>query len=283
MLKSAIVAAGAVFLLGIAGALPASADPWGSVDCEQIPTPFCELGAGNDSGSGGPGSPVDAGAGEDSEALGGVNDGRECRNVPVDYEDPVAQPDGPGGWYFVLCSPDGKDPWSHGPVWIPDGASEPVLSPAEVAQLARNRLRLPEPRIAASPIGHQLVNLPTWLWLTGGWHEVSATASVPGVSVTAVAEPVTVTWAMGDGSVVTCTGSGTPYHPSVDPRSPSPDCGHTFRRPSAGQPNDAFPVRATIQWSVRWSGAGESGEFPELTTVAATRFRVVESQALGTG
>jgi hypothetical protein len=141
---------------------------------------------------------------------------------------------------------------------------------------------LPAPTIAANPVGDQLVNLPTWLWLSA-WQPVSATASVPGVSVTAVAMPTSVSWSMGDGAVVTCAGSGTPFRPGGDPRAPSPDCGHTYRISSANQPGQAFPVTATVHWTVTWSGAGQSGTFPDLTTTGNAAFRVAESQALNNG
>jgi hypothetical protein len=146
--------------------------------------------------------------------------------------------------------------------------------------MAYNQLRLPTPAIAANPAGEQLVNLPTWLLLSSGWVRVSATASVPGVSVTAVATPTSVSWSMGDGSTVTCTGAGTPFQPSKDPKASSPDCGHTYRTSSASQPSQAFPVVATVHWTVTWSGAGQGGTFPDMTTTGNAAFRVAESQAL---
>jgi hypothetical protein len=158
-----------------------------------------------------------------------------------------------------------------------------TLTPAEVAQLARRQLRLPAPGIAASPAGDQLVNLPTWLWLSTAWEPVSATAAVPSISITATAAPTSVTWSMGDGGMVTCGGPGTPYPAGADPASASPDCGYTFRRSSAGQRGETYQVTATVAWTVTWSGAGDSGVFPTMTTSATTAFRVAESQAVATG
>ncbi|WP_394617379.1 hypothetical protein JNUCC0626_48615 [Lentzea sp. JNUCC 0626] len=185
---------------------------------------------------------------------------------------------------MVLCSPDGKDPDSHGPVWIPSGSSaEPTMSAEQVAQIARKRLRLPTPTINASPSGTQLVQLPTWLWLSGGWATAEETASVPGVSVTATARPTSVMWSMGDGNSVHCNGPGTSYATGTDPKASSPDCGHTYRRTSASEPGQAFAASATVRWTVTWSGAGQSGTFPDLTTTSGRAFRVAESQALNTG
>jgi hypothetical protein len=273
---TALVASG---LLGFA--TPALADPgWGSTDCSQVPNPACDIGAGKG------GTPPTGPGGGTGTSVNGGGDGSDpyahCRYVEVDYQDPGGQPTESGAWYMVVCSPDGKDPLTHGPVFVPDANGQPALSPEQVAQMARNRLSLPAPRIAANPVGDQLVNLPTWLWLSS-WEPVSATASVPGVSVTAVATPTSVSWSMGDGSVVTCAGPGTPFRPGGDPRAPSPDCGHTYRSSSANQPGQAFPVTATVHWTVTWSGAGQSGTFPDLTTTGNAAFRVAESQALNNG
>ena len=189
-----------------------------------------------------------------------------------------------GAWYVWQCSTAGvADGLYRPPVWIPDGqqpGAAQLPSPAELAAMARKQLRLPTPTIAANPVGDQLVNLPTWMWLSRGWGPVSATASVPGVSVTAVATPTSVSWSMGDGSTVTCTGAGTPFRPGTDPKAPSPDCGHTYRTSSASQAGQAFPVIATLHWTVTWSGAGQGGTFPDMTTTGNAPFRVAESQAL---
>lgn len=232
--------------------------------------------------------------------------GREPRAVPVVFvhrlgpaaaeqvDDP--KPGEKGAWYVYKCTSDGvRDAFYRPPVWIPDGqpgggGAAPAPSPAQIAQQARDQLRLPSPEIETNPPGEQLVNLPTWLWLArGNWQRVSATAAVPGVSVTAVARPTKVVWKLGDGSSVTCEGPGTPY--DSDPRgkgaaqatSSSPDCGHTYRSSSAGQPADAYAVSATVYWTVTWAGAGQTGAFPGMTTTSNAQVQVAESQALNTG
>lgn len=209
--------------------------------------------------------------------------------VPAAYQPQVvkqsAQPPS-GAWYVYKCSGPGlQDALYRPPVWIPDGqpGPAPLPSPAELAAMARNQLRLPTPKINANPVGDQLVSLPTWLWLSSeSWGDISATASVPGVSVTAVARPMSVTWSMGDGGSVTCDSPGTAFT-GGDPKSASPDCGYTYRTSSAGQPADAFPVTATVNWTVTWSGAGQGGTFPKMTTSASTAMRVAESQGIATG
>ncbi|WP_255375761.1 hypothetical protein [Saccharomonospora sp. CUA-673] len=75
-------------------------------------------------------------------------------------------------------------------------------------------------------------------------------------------------------------GAGSPFPSGGDPKAPSPDCGHTYRQTSQGQPNNTYPVSATVHWTVTWSGAGQSGTFPDLTTTSNATFAVAESQAL---
>ncbi|MFD8716893.1 hypothetical protein ACFV2H_02375 [Streptomyces sp. NPDC059629] len=193
-----------------------------------------------------------------------------------------------GAWYVYKCTADGvRDAVYRPPIWIADtprngGAAQPM--PAQLAQVARSQLRLRAPQIMANPADEQLVGLPTWLWLVRGeWKAVSATASVPGVSVTAVARPESVVWTTGDGNSVTCKGPGTPYGSGAAAKSASPDCGYTYRTSSAVQPGGVFAVSATVHWTVSWSGAGQTGVFPDMTTASNAEFRVGESQALNNG
>jgi hypothetical protein len=173
------------------------------------------------------------------------------------------------------------------PPGAPAGGRPPGLpAPGALAALARQTLGLPSPVIDSSPAQNalQLVNLPTWLWISPAqWAPRSQTATVPGESVTATATPVSVTWHPGDGSTVTCDGAGTPYTSADNPGSASPDCGHTYASSSAGQPGGAFTATATITWDVTWRGpGGAGGALAPLFTTAAAEFRVAESQALDT-
>ncbi|WP_229686870.1 hypothetical protein [Longimycelium tulufanense] len=201
--------------------------------------------------------------------------------APLRFAQQQPQPRQSGAWYVYKCSGPGfADALYRPPVWIPDGP-EQAPSPEQLAQQAYNQLRLPSPQIHASPTTQQLVNLPTWLWMDRGeWQPQTATASVPGVSVTATATPQSVTWSMGDGFTITCQGAGTPYPSGGDPKAASPDCGHIYRHTSQGQPHNTYPVAATVHWMVTWSGAGQSGTFPDLATTSTASFAVAESQAL---
>ncbi len=286
---------------------------WGVVECSQHPSPGCQLGAGT--GGVQPPSSVPGGGDRrvgDSPGTGAQGSGDpdpdrwRCSYVRSDYQPPdsggvvaaaftarpLAAPGSTapaaapkGAWYVYKCTGKGAaDAIYRPPVFIPDApaAPGPVLpDPAALARQAYDQLRLPAPAIRLSPVGRQLVNLPTWLWLNrAGWGAASATAAVPGESVTATAVPSSATWVLGDGSTVTCAGPGTPYSASRNASGGSPDCGHIYRRSSAGQPGAAYRVSATVRWSVTWSGAGQAGTFAGLTTTATVSVPVAESQAL---
>ena len=196
----------------------------------------------------------------------------------------LTQPAGPGHWVLRSCITT-LVPLLIAPipVWIPGGA--PALpDPRVLAAQALSKLVLSIPTIESSPGGSapQTVELPTWAWLPSAqWAPLSATASVPGESVTATATPLQVTWSWGDGASTVCHGPGTPYVKGMsNPAAPSPDCGHTYRQTSAAAPNQQFPVTASLAWSVAWSGGGQSGIFPNLTTTATTHWTVRQIQSL---
>ncbi|MGH3947507.1 MAG: hypothetical protein ACRDSE_00045 [Pseudonocardiaceae bacterium] len=187
---------------------------------------------------------------------------------------------GPGGWYMRACylADATGESMVRWPMWL---STPPVASPEVLARHARSMLMLPDVLIRVSPAGDQLVGLPSWLVVDpASWQTRSATASVPGVSVTATARPVSARWVMGDGNSVVCHGPGTVWRPGLDPAADSPDCGYRYSRSSAGAPGAAFPVTVTISWQVSWAGAGQSGIVPGLTTTGGVPLRVAESQTV---
>jgi hypothetical protein len=274
-------------------------DGTGKVTCgKSDPRPACNVTAGT------PQRPSTGEGGGKGDQGGGGGDGK-CRNpkgaeIPCErdgarvggdgcyYKAVTPTPDeidmlfggqvpsGEGGWYIRDC---GTGEGYVGPFWV--AGAPPVVSPEVLARQAVAKLQLPEVVIAMNPPGDQLVNLPIWLALDrASWEPQSATASVPGVSVTATARPVKVAWSMGDGATRTCEGPGTAWTPGTDPRAASPDCGYTYRRSSAGRPGGAYTVSATVTWEVTWAGAGQSGTVPGLETSGQVQTRVQESQAV---
>jgi hypothetical protein len=304
MLTKSLRLAASVLLAGatlIVAARPVLADPIDPVYCDQNPVPGCVVRVetpGRQGGSGQPGDDIGVSVCHDP---GGVVvpcyiDGRGslgsdgCYYQPFDNGPPPAGSDGTGSWYVRSC----LDAAMNGPlgvplggdlVWLPD-ADVPV-SPEALAQRAVSRLELPSPVIRVNPLvmvtpgapPAQVVYVPTWLWVnSGSWRERSATASAGGLSVTATAEPTQVKWSTGDGATEVCHGPGTPWKPGTDPSKQSPTCGHTYT--VASRPT--YALGATVTWDITWSGGGESGTLPALTTTAETTLRVVESSALNT-
>lgn len=287
-------------LLGCAFiAAPVQADDGiGGVRCSRnVSRPTCDVNAGSGGRSGGNHNAGGSSGGNGKcrkpssgveipcERNGGWAGGDGCYYKPADLSANTisalgGQPAGEGGWYLQTCySSTGDEQALGAPVWI--AGAPPVISPAVLARQARARLNLPDVVIRMNPAGDQLVNLPIWLALDpASWNAQSATASVPGVSVTATARPVKAAWSMGDGTTVSCTGPGTPWMPGTDPMKASPDCGHVYRHSSANAPGGCFTVAVTVTWEVAWAGAGQSGTVPGLTTTGQVQARVQESQAV---
>lgn len=166
------------------------------------------------------------------------------------------------------------------PVELSPGGGGPAADPVVLAQDARARLAIPAPEIRLNPSTSQdqLVQVATWMWVDGStWGSRSATAAVPGVAVTATAAAQRVTWDMGNGDRVTCTGPGTPYDTTRGEGEQRSDCSYTYRH--AGY----FTVTATVEWAAAWSGPGVGGSLPALSRSASVRVRVVEGQAINTG
>ncbi|MBX9243812.1 ATP/GTP-binding protein [Actinotalea ferrariae] len=227
-----------------------------------------------------------------SEAFGWFNDVDGCY---YDELSPQPDPSNPmweghypdGAIYAVTCGglPFGGS--AGGWVWRatpPPGSGDVGITPAQMAQRAVDQMRLAGPaiRLTISSDEMGLVGIPVWLWTEvtpTTWGPNSATASVPGLSVTARAQATQIVWDMGDGHTRVCTGPGTPY---TEGAVHSPTCEYIYERSSAGQPGDAYPVTATTTWQVTWAGGGTSGSLT-VTRTSTTTVRIGELQVLVTG
>jgi hypothetical protein len=125
--------------------------------------------------------------------------------------------------------------------------------------------------------------MPVWMWAKNpNAHTVgpiTESASAGGITVMATATVLDITWDMGDGTEVVCETAGTPYKPSYG-RKDSPDCGHTYKKSSAGQTDDAYTVTATSSWVITWSGAGQTGTIRLDGLNRSTQIRIGEAQVL---
>ncbi|HEV2071933.1 MAG TPA: hypothetical protein VGR26_19290 [Acidimicrobiales bacterium] len=189
---------------------------------------------------------------------------------------------GPGS---TCPTPGPVSPSPRGAAPRPAGAA-PAPAPVDVARSVLQEAPLPLPAVRTSPPPEidQLVNLPLWMWLDN-WAPVSVTAALPeaGASVTVTATPRSVTWDMGNGDRVVCTGPGTPYIPGAGNQE-SPDCGYTYRRSSAGQSNLQYQVSATMTWDASWTAAGVDGggSLGQVSRTTTFGVRVAEIQTINT-
>ncbi len=149
----------------------------------------------------------------------------------------------------------------------------PVISPAQLAQIAQNQIQLVAPPLQLSPaVGvNQIVHVPTWAWLPpADYAPLTATAAAGPVVVTATASPQSINITYTDGGPsksVSCAGAGTPYSDALaaqlSPARPilaaSPSCGWTFQNSSAGAPAEKDPVSATVTYGVTWTVTGAAG------------------------
>ncbi len=237
-----------------------------------------------------PANVLDAGTPEPCTSEFGVwNNADGCYYQLATPQPPASDPAWEGHYpagaiYHLTCfgyiGTGGGDGWFATP---PAGLAGPAVSAAVLAQRAVSLLALRGPAIGIAPsLGRPgLVGLPVWLW-TGvsahTWGPVSATATVPGLSVTASARAQRITWSMGDGHTVTCRSPGTPYRVSLGGRR-SPDCGYVYEQPSAVVPGGKYRVVATTTWQVRWAGGGQAGVIT-VTRASATTVQINELQVL---
>ena len=259
-------------------------------------------------GSDGPGGTVSVGASGSGSQPGWPGTGAGgpgatptspwvCTDTPLTLNDESQPPGGPlpGGWFSITCVNLATGSMETTTEWITQAAGKqaaPGVDPRLLAVQAERSLRLPDPQLQFSPDGPAVVNLPTWLWVAASiWHPESVNASAGGVTATAVATPVSVTWTMGDGSTVVCNGPGLPYVPTEAPDTQTTTCEHTYLESSVNQPspdgdsNDgSFTVTATVNWSVSWSavGAPGGGPLPSLTTASSSSERVEQVESVNT-
>jgi hypothetical protein len=158
------------------------------------------------------------------------------------------------------------------------------VDPVVLARQARRALPLdaPEVQTSPSPGADHVVGVPSWLWVGDAWAPLSATASLPGVSVSVTATPQSVTWDMGNGDRVVCRGPGVGFGPRRRDDEQSTDCSYTFRRSSLREPGQRYRVTATTTWRVSWSATGVAGGGALGVVSRSTTFgvRVAEAQAL---
>jgi hypothetical protein len=196
---------------------------------------------------------------------------------------------GPGTWYVAYCT----NPLTYlndprPAIWVPAGSS-PTATPSVPALLdqAIGQAALVDPSIELNPMGQQVVNVPSWLWISpNDWSAVVASASAGAVTTTVTATPTAVVWNLGNGDSITCPGPGIPYNPNEPAADQSTYCDYTWPQSSANQPGAVYLITATIEYEVTTTVVGAFDPTPDLGThtgpMASADVPVSEIEALGT-
>jgi hypothetical protein len=196
---------------------------------------------------------------------------------------------------WVRHCPGRQDVWYWQSInGTPEAPGPPIVTPQDLIPGAfdsvERQLPTPVPVIAPADrnaTGFAYVQNRTFFWVEqapGQWAPVSASASVPGLSVTVTAVPERFTVDTGDGSTVDCPGAPPALAPNSSPAG-FDGCGHVYRDSSAMAPNGAtFPVTVTIVWHATWQASnGTSGDLGRLSTTSTPRdLPVAEIQAVVT-
>lgn len=192
-----------------------------------------------------------------------------------------------GSYYYRGCS-NGQ----FSLVWVPIGnapaaAGVPTVTPAQLAQEARDQLVLTHPTVHRSPTETNRfegspftwVNLWTWFWTDpADYRETSKTLTVGPVSATVRAKPVALMIHPGNGSAPTrCIGPSRAWTEADGDAAPPGGCGTRYTQVTEG------PVtsRLAIVWEVTWTGSGGTGgTLPSMQTVTASPVRVLQAQVV---
>jgi hypothetical protein len=164
-----------------------------------------------------------------------------------------------------------------------NGPPAQLITPAQAGAITAARLKIPTvaPGIGPSPDLNRwnmaAVGYPLWLWADGPTQVGPVSDSVAGLSVSLRAEVTSLTFRMGDGTTVTCSGAGDQWTRAVEPGTKAPSCGHTYTKPSL--PKGNYKVAALTEWAVTWTANGQSGVI-NVPAVQTTDLPVGELQVL---
>ncbi|UED84572.1 hypothetical protein [Streptomyces profundus] len=207
-----------------------------------------------------------------------------------------------GMWWGPVQNPAEPDllerlSCTHIPFWVETGEIpevENALSPEVLAELAYQRIRVPDTEIRLNPaaVDGQIVNLATWIWADGGaYDEVSVTARLESWDIwaTTTARPTALRIDPGtedarshppsgscpiggDGSV------GAPFVRGTD-EGAEPPCGLTYLRATHdGRP---YSLTASVTWAISWQGSGDTGAtLPDATFATTHELQVDEIQSI---
>jgi hypothetical protein len=120
-------------------------------------------------------------------------------------------------------------------------------SPEELARIAADRAisLAPKPRLRLTPRAVGLTGLRSYFWLARRPRPITASAGVPGLTVTAQARPVQYVWGFGDGVEKVTRNSGRRW------RSKRPgNIGHVY------ETRGRYRTTVEVIWEARWRIGG---------------------------
>ncbi|MET9409463.1 hypothetical protein ABZX90_27410 [Streptomyces sp. NPDC002935] len=206
-----------------------------------------------------------------------------------------------GTWWVAVQDPDrwmepAAQLCNEMPFWVVNGDTPDVpnaVTPKVLAELAYNRLQLPQTQVTLAPKNITKVNLRTWAWLDKAKFkavDVTAQINVGGLSIqaTTTAKPVALELEPGTKDAETYPASGKcainddgsigePYAAGNADR--TPPCGLKYLRSSG---DGTFPLKATVTWEITWTGTGnpQPTRLPDGTFGSEQDVTVQEIQAV---
>ncbi|MFD4952220.1 hypothetical protein [Streptomyces sp. NPDC058451] len=205
-----------------------------------------------------------------------------------------------GNWWVAVQDPNRLDDpnaftCSKLPFGVQNGDTPAVpyaVTPQVLAELAYNRILLPDTEVTFAPRNVTKVNLPTWAWLDPSTFkpvQVTASLNVAGLNIqaTTTAKPVSLKLQPGTADAETYPASGEcainddesigePYTRGKSNK--TPPCGIKYLRSSG---NGTYNLKATITWRIDWTGTGGAGgELPNGTFGATQDITVQEIQSV---
>lgn len=177
-------------------------------------------------------------------------------NDPVWEANDITPADGQF-WSCTECPPGSTT--CTGQVWFVEGGEAPV-DPVAVANRLRVSLpyELADAKVAPPPTYHTYISYKNWLWVESGqWHEVTASESVGGATVTLTASPSYMSWDMGNSETVSCVGPGREWVKGMAEDAPT-NCSYAYE--SMEDPEgDTWTVTAQINYTLAWTCTGNCG------------------------
>jgi hypothetical protein len=170
----------------------------------------------------------------------------------------------------------------------------PILSPIELARIARDRVTrlLPatKPGFTGADGPWQYVKVPTIFWVDPtDWEPFTLTATAFGTWSTVTVTPVGIRFTPGDDSPpVTCAGPGKPYEGVRRPqddyvfRGEPGQCGYLYNRSSKDAPDLKYPAVMAVEWRADWRASdGTSGTLEPIWIATSVGIKVARVRAVG--